>query len=103
MLSCHLAPWTGRAVFRGCRIKRFAKINAWNRERRLEQCGRDTVEWDTITTGNFGGFDVWLSEDDGAQLDLTTNRGSIQEKLEAIGLEDIITVSYTHLTLPTKA
>ena len=84
------STWTGRAVFRGCRIKRFAKINAWNHERRLEQCGRDTVEWDTITTGNFGGFDVWLSEDDGAQLDLTTNRGTIQQPLDLVGLEDTV-------------
>ena len=90
MLSCYLVPWTGRAVFEDCRIKRFAKINAWNHERRLERCGRDTVEWDTITTGNFGGFDVWLSEDEGAQLDLTTHRGTIQQSLDLVGLEDTV-------------
>ncbi|MDP7498435.1 MAG: DUF3604 domain-containing protein [SAR324 cluster bacterium] len=82
--------WTGSAVFKGCRIKQFVKINAWNHERRLEQCNHNTVEWDTFTTGNFGGFDVWLEEGPAAELDLTTNRGSIQEALEDIGLEDII-------------
>jgi len=84
------STWTGRAVFRKCRIERLAKINAWNHERRLERCSRETVEWDAITTGNFGGFDVWLEEGDTAELDLTTNRGAIRKPLKTIGLEDTV-------------
>ncbi len=84
------STWTGRAVFKGCRIERLAKINAWNHERRLERCSRDTVEWDAITTGNFGGFDVWLEEGAAAELDVTTNRGAIRKPLETIGLEDTV-------------
>ncbi|HIF69184.1 MAG TPA: DUF3604 domain-containing protein [Candidatus Lambdaproteobacteria bacterium] len=84
------STWTGRAVFKGCRIERLAKINAWNHERRLERCSRDTVEWDAITTGNFGGFDVWLEEGAKVELDLTTNRGTIRKPLETIGLEDTV-------------
>ncbi|HBI28859.1 MAG TPA: DUF3604 domain-containing protein [Deltaproteobacteria bacterium] len=84
------STWTGRAVFKGCRIERLAKINAWNHERRLERCSRDTVEWDAITTGNFGGFDVWLEEGAKVELDLTTNRGAIRKPLETIGLEDTV-------------
>ena len=38
----------------------------------------------------FGGFDVWLSEDEGAQLDLTANRGTIQQSLDLVGLEDTV-------------
>ncbi|MEZ5738449.1 MAG: hypothetical protein R3E68_02590 [Burkholderiaceae bacterium] len=59
-----VASPTGRskACFGGSAIRRLAKINAWNRERRLEQTTSDTVEFDAITTGNFGGFDVWLDE-----------------------------------------
>jgi hypothetical protein len=48
------------------------------------------VEWDAITTGNFGGFDVWLEEGAKAELDLTTNRGAIRKPLESIGLEDTV-------------
>ena len=84
------STWTGRAVFKGCRIERLAKINAWNHERRLERCSRDTVEWDAITTGNFGGFDVWLEEGAAAELDVTTNRGAIRKPLGSIGLEDTV-------------
>ncbi|MEZ5653583.1 MAG: DUF3604 domain-containing protein [Burkholderiaceae bacterium] len=80
--------WRGRARFAGARIRRMAKINAWNLERRLEQSASDTVEWDAITTGNFGGFDVWLDETPGASLDLVTNHGAIRVPLADIGLED---------------
>ena len=84
------SSWTGRSVFKECRIERLAKINAWNHERRLERCSKDTVEWDAITTGNFGGFDVWLEEADDAELNLTCNRGEIQVPLNSIGLEDTV-------------
>ncbi len=84
------STWIGRARFAGCRIARMAKINAWNHERLLEQRGSDTIEWNAITTGNFGGFDVWLEESEGARLDLTSNHGAIAEPLAAIGLEDTV-------------
>lgn len=84
------STWTGRAVFKACHIERLAKINAWNHERRLERCGKDTVEWDAITTGNFGGFDVWLEEADDAELNLTCNRGEIQVPLNSVGFEDTV-------------
>ena len=51
---------------------------------------KDTVEWDAITTGNFGGFDVWLEEGDDAELKLTCNRGEIQAPLNSIGFEDTV-------------
>lgn len=82
--------WTGRARFDGATIQRMAKINAWNHERRLECQSTNTVVWDAITTGNFGGFDVWLDESRGASLDLVTNHGAISCDLAGIGLEEIV-------------
>ncbi len=80
--------WTGRARFAGCRVRRLAKINAWNHERLLEQRGSDTVEWNALTTGNFGGFDAWLEEGAGAALALTSNHGELHAPLAEIGLQD---------------
>ena len=48
------------------------------------------MEWDAITTGNFGGFDVWLNEGQAGQLDLTTNRGTIRKTLADVGLDDTV-------------
>ena len=80
--------WKGRADFRHCRILKMKKINAWNHEKRLQTCGTKSVEWDAVTTGNFGGFDVWLEEGDDAELDLASNHGSLRIPLNQIDLED---------------
>ena len=82
------STWTGKARFGGCRIQSMQKINAWNHERLLEQRGSDSVQFDAITTGNFGGFDVWLDEDANGQLELTCNHGEIRMPLADIGLDD---------------
>ena len=80
--------WKGRADFQHCRILKMKKINAWNHEKRLQTCGTKSVEWDAVTTGNFGGFDVWLEEGDDAELDLASNHGSLRIPLNQIDLED---------------
>ena len=80
--------WIGSARFNGCHIRQMAKINAWNHERLLEQRGSNTVEWNAITTGNFGGFDAWLDESEGAHLHLACNHGEIKAPLADIGLDD---------------
>jgi hypothetical protein len=66
------------------------KINIWNHERMVEQQGSETVQFDTITTGNYGGFDVWLDGGAGGRLDLVSNHGSLAMELDDIGLEDCI-------------
>ena len=82
--------WKGKAQFRGATIKRIAKINAFNHERLLEQQGSDTVVFDAITTGNFGGFDAWLDTDGSGELTVTTSLGTLALPLADIGLEDSV-------------
>jgi hypothetical protein len=80
--------WDGKAQFKGCKIRRLSKINAWNHERLLEQYGSDTVQFNAITTGNFGGFDVWLDESDDATLNLVTKHGQIDLELGSLAMAD---------------
>ena len=80
--------WNGQAVFKGAKITRMEKINAWNHERLLEARGDDTIAFEAITTGNFGGFDVWLENWEGASLDLVTDQGTLNVSLSRVGLED---------------
>ena len=84
------STWRGTARFQNCRIRRMAKINAWNHERRLEVYGHDLVTLEAITTGNFGGFDVWLEEGAVARLQLSGNHVGTDTALADIGLEDLV-------------
>ena len=66
------------------------KINAWNHERRLEVAGPDTIAFDAITTGNYGGFDVWLgpgADPDGVAT-IETNHGTLAVHRTDIGIGD---------------
>jgi len=83
--------WTGRVRFEGADIRRLAKINAWNPERKFEQQGADTVLFEAVTTGNFGGFDAWLDiREPGGALDVVTNHGTLNLALADVGLQDAV-------------
>ena len=83
------SAWNGEARFSHAKIGRLAKINVWNLERRLETEGAGKVVFEAITTGNYGGFDVWLDGDAGA-VEIETNRGTLAAALGEIGLEDTV-------------
>ncbi|MEZ5732521.1 MAG: DUF3604 domain-containing protein [Paracoccaceae bacterium] len=80
-------PWKGRVRFPGAQILSMEKINSWNHERLLELAGGDTVVFDTITTGNFGGFDVWLDESAAARIAIDCNRCALNEALADVGYD----------------
>ena len=82
--------WVGDARFPGATIKALGKVNAWNHERRLEQSNDDTVAFDAITTGNFGGFDVWLDETATARLEIESNLVNEAVPLADVGFEDTV-------------
>lgn len=82
--------WTGRARFGGAIIDRISKINAWNHEKRLEQTGTDMVEWDALTTGNFGGFDAFLATEAEGEFDLACNHGHLRCAMSDIGIDDMV-------------
>lgn len=82
--------WRGRAQFDGAAIRRFETLNLWNPERLFEQRGSETIVWDTITTGNYMGFDAWIDAGADASLSITTNHGDLTLKVSDIGLDDEI-------------
>jgi hypothetical protein len=82
--------WKGRARFAGASIRRMEKLSIWNHERMVDLQGSDTVQFDTITTGNYGGFDVWLDDAAGGQLELASNHGSLDIALDEIGIDDVV-------------
>ena len=82
--------WSGSARFEGTKIDRMKKINIWNHERTVAVEGTHTVRFDAITTGNYGGFDVWLSDSRNGYLSVATDHGLLEVALDDIGLEDVV-------------
>ena len=88
-LTCFLAPKLTREALFDC-LRRRRHYGTSGCRLHFERAGADRVEWDVITTGNFGGFDVWLEESADATLVLETNRISGEFPLCDIGLEDTV-------------
>ncbi len=81
--------WKGRIGLDGATIERMERINAWNLERLSRQESANTVEIDAVTTGNFGGVDLWLDGDKGHISVETSLAGGLFD-LGEIGLEDTV-------------
>ncbi|MGH6906113.1 MAG: DUF3604 domain-containing protein [Geminicoccaceae bacterium] len=54
--------WDGTATLSGNRIRDARQFNFFNPDRRFERQGETGLAWQALTTGNFGGFDLWLAD-----------------------------------------
>jgi len=82
--------WKGTARFDGAGIGRFTKINAWNHDRLLEQTSATEVAYDILTTGNFVGFDAWLSSSENSVLNITSNLVEARFDLASMGIAPVV-------------
>lgn len=79
--------WRGRADFSSARIDRFERVNRLNLEQTLDQIGSSAVVWNTVTTGNSSGFDVWLDCEQNATVEILTNLGNMSVPIVEIDIE----------------
>ena len=61
---------------RTMRSPRCGRINFWNPDKRIDREG-DYLEWEALTTGNFGGFDLVLREPDAGRLEVLTEHANL--------------------------
>ena len=83
------ADWKGIAQFHHCEILKTQEVNAWNPDKKIK-IENNNIEWDSVTAGNFGAFDVWLDEKPGAYVNLDTNHVTKQISLSEITTEDMV-------------
>lgn len=81
--------WQGRLRTTGPRIENLKAINSWNQERPTLLANAHTVTFDAVTTGNFGGVDLWLDESGDGRLSIETGPVEAEVPLNEIGLEDL--------------
>ncbi|MBT3557621.1 MAG: DUF3604 domain-containing protein [Rhodospirillales bacterium] len=82
--------WRGHARLTDGTYDRIAPINAWNHERPTRMKSDDLVTFDTLTTGNFGGFDAWITEGSSTRITIETDHVSGEIDLKDIGLGDTV-------------
>lgn len=82
--------WDGTAQFSGNSIERVEPVNFFNRDKTLEKTASDTLQWESLTTGNFAGFDAWLSNGIEGKLSIATPLVNCEVTLAETGIESIV-------------
>ncbi len=80
--------WDGTAHLSDNTIVDARPINFFNRDKTLDRVGDAGLEWRALTTGNIGGFDMWVDDAYGGTLKLETPLIKCGVPLEEIGYED---------------
>jgi hypothetical protein len=66
--------WQGGLTLAGNHIVRFAPVNFLNPEREVRETAAGTaLAWNSVTTGNLAGIDLWLDEARSGTLHIETN------------------------------
>jgi hypothetical protein len=82
--------WDGSVELNGNRFDRVEPINRYNVDKKFDQVSDTRLEWGAITTGGFGGFDAWLSDDEAGTIKIKTNLIKQEITIKDIGQEDLV-------------
>ena len=82
--------WDGALRIDGNAVREARMFNNWNLDRGLTVHDAGHVSWKAVTTGNFGGIDLWLEEADAGRLAITTRHAEAKIDIAEIGREDLI-------------
>lgn len=82
--------WDGQATLSDNRIVDARPINFFNRDKTLDRIGDTGLAWKALTTGNIGGFDMWVEDPWGGTFRIETPLVQCGVPLEEIGYEDEI-------------
>ena len=81
--------WRGTARLIGNRFERAQAINHFNADKLLKLAGDGaSLDFDTVTTGNFSGFDLWLDDRDAGALDIASNMVCRRLDVRDIGFDE---------------
>jgi hypothetical protein len=78
--------WDGNIAVRGNRILEACPINFWNPEKQFSWSGQE-IGWQSMTTGNTAGVDIWLQHPDLGEIDFVTKLASFSGAISQIGAE----------------
>ena len=82
--------WDGGCSVSGNKFERIVPINMWNLDKQVEQTGPHEIKWKALTTGGFGGFDVWLEDAHTGVLRIDTPLVKCEIQISDIGIDDLV-------------
>jgi hypothetical protein len=84
------ASWKGTVEFKQNRILSARSFNFWNQDAPLQHDSSNKLSWNTITSGNFQGFDVELLHPFKGKLIFRSSQINFELPIKDILIEDVI-------------
>ncbi len=82
--------WDGHLTLEGNTIEYGEMFNNWNLDRGFEIDGPRNAHWKAVTTGNYGGVDLWLDDKMSGRLSFETAHVAGKISIADIGREPLI-------------
>lgn len=83
--------WQGRLTLNDNRFSRHAPVNFLNPERQVRETAPGiALAWDSVTTGNLAGVDIWLDEAHRGTLSVETNIRSGAVDIGSLGENTVV-------------
>ena len=79
--------WDGSLTIAGNEIAEARMFNNWNLDRGIQKQTANEVSWKAVTTGNYGGIDLLLSDGDAGRISFETKHCSGARDINALGVE----------------
>ncbi|MGD9827553.1 MAG: DUF3604 domain-containing protein [Hyphomicrobiaceae bacterium] len=79
--------WDGKLRIDGNAIVRAEMFNNWNLDRGIQGQDATSVSWKAVTTGNYGGIDLWLKDGARGRIAFETKPVGGEASIEALGVE----------------
>jgi Protein of unknown function (DUF3604) len=83
-----MVTWDGKLEVIGNRILKAEPINFLNPNKILHVDGERAVAWQSVTTGNFAGVDLWLADRDAGEIRIETVAASGAFRVADLRLDD---------------
>jgi hypothetical protein len=85
-----MTTWDGSLTISSNAIETFTPVNFWHLDKRLKRSAPNTLAWESVTTGNFAGADILLSNATSGTLDIDTPHLKTSLPIDSIGFDDVI-------------
>ncbi len=82
--------WDGGLAVEGNTILRADVFNNWNLDRGLQRQSEAGLAWKAVTTGNFGGIDIWLGRGTEGRVSFETRHVRGSRAIASLGLDEHI-------------
>ena len=79
--------WDGSLKLSGNALSDARMFNNWNLDRGIRSRTEDGITWKAVTTGNFGGIDLWLTNGAAGTIGFETPHCRGEREISALGIE----------------